>query len=175
VYVYLARQPRHLDRAVTQGNWKHDLAFLREMIRSDEAALKIVREHIDETGIAEGIVGGIAGLFGGDGGYSMPTEEGVDYYQLAGKKDLIKKALLAKDWTAAPAQAAEFLGLNVFEADALARADDKAAKQMLWDAYHPYMVWIYLGGIGTLGTIGMILFYLSMPKQTTGNENAVAA
>ena len=29
----------------------------------------------------------------------------------------------------------------------------------LWDLHHPYMVWYYLGAMGLLGTIGMILFY----------------
>jgi hypothetical protein len=34
------------------------------------------------------------------------------------------------------------------------------ATQLLWDLHHPYMVWVYLGIFGVVGTIGMIVFYL---------------
>ncbi len=34
------------------------------------------------------------------------------------------------------------------------------ATQLLWNLHHPYMVWVYLGAIGMVGTIGMIFFYL---------------
>ena len=40
------------------------------------------------------------------------------------------------------------------------------ATQMLWDLHHPYMVWYYLGAIGLLGTIGMILFYFATRDVT---------
>ncbi|MFH0981658.1 MAG: MFS transporter [Planctomycetota bacterium] len=38
------------------------------------------------------------------------------------------------------------------------------ATQMLWDLHHPYVVWLYLGAIGLVGTIGMIIFYYITKK-----------
>jgi dipeptide/tripeptide permease len=35
----------------------------------------------------------------------------------------------------------------------------KAATQVLWDQYEPYMVWYYLGLFGAVGTVGMVIFY----------------
>ena len=42
---------------------------------------------------------------------------------------------------------------------------ERQTTQVLWDTYHPYMVWYYLGAIGLLGTLGMIVFYF-MTKRT---------
>jgi predicted MFS family arabinose efflux permease len=48
----------------------------------------------------------------------------------------------------------------------------KEATQLLWDAYHPYMVWYYLGAFGLAGTIGMIIFYFATRRKrvTAGGE-----
>jgi MFS family permease len=46
----------------------------------------------------------------------------------------------------------------------LATALDRTAReatQLLWNTYHPYVVWYYLGIIGLVGTIGMIIFYFT--------------
>ena len=50
----------------------------------------------------------------------------------------------------------------------------KAATQVLWDQYEPYMVWYYLGIFGAVGTVGMLIFYLFTrsvgKKATEGKE-----
>ncbi|MBN1825512.1 MAG: MFS transporter [Candidatus Eisenbacteria bacterium] len=38
------------------------------------------------------------------------------------------------------------------------------ATRLLWDVYHPWKVWFYLGAFGLAGTIGMILFYVATRK-----------
>ncbi len=50
----------------------------------------------------------------------------------------------------------------------------KEATQILWDTYHPYMVWYYLGGFGLAGTIGMIIFYFATRKKSAGRSEAEA-
>ena len=40
----------------------------------------------------------------------------------------------------------------------------RGATQTLWDLHHPYMVWVYLGAIGLVGTVGMIGFYIYMRR-----------
>ncbi len=47
------------------------------------------------------------------------------------------------------------------------------ATQVLWDLHNPYMVWYYLGAMGVLGTVGMILFYLF--TKSTQNKNVSQA
>ncbi len=49
----------------------------------------------------------------------------------------------------------------------LGQVDQAAVQQAtrtLWDTYHPYMVWIYLGLMGLAGIIGMIVFYFVTRK-----------
>lgn len=48
------------------------------------------------------------------------------------------------------------------------------ATRILWDLHHPYMVWYYLGAIGLVGTIGMIIFYLVTRNRGGGQEPAPA-
>lgn len=45
-----------------------------------------------------------------------------------------------------------------------------AANQLLWDQHHPYVIWYYLGAIGLVGTIGMIIFYFMTRPQAAGGE-----
>ena len=47
----------------------------------------------------------------------------------------------------------------------------RQASQVLWDMHHPYMVWIYLGIFGVIGTVGMIIFYFTTRKALSGNNN----
>lgn len=35
------------------------------------------------------------------------------------------------------------------------------ANRVLWDMHHPYVVWVYLGAIGLVGTSGMLIFYFA--------------
>lgn len=51
----------------------------------------------------------------------------------------------------------------------------KQATRVLWDNYHPYMVWYYLGAVGLLGTIGMIIFYFVTKKPKDETDLAAAA
>jgi dipeptide/tripeptide permease len=46
-------------------------------------------------------------------------------------------------------------------------AEATRATEMLWNLHHPYMVWVYLGVMGLIGTVGMILFYAVMRKSLT--------
>ncbi|HNQ24897.1 MAG TPA: MFS transporter [Phycisphaerae bacterium] len=50
------------------------------------------------------------------------------------------------------------------------------ARLLLWNAYHPYRVWLYLGALGLAGTIGMILFYVATRhvRVVNGEETAPA-
>ena len=41
----------------------------------------------------------------------------------------------------------------------------REATQVLWDQYHPEVVWYYLGAVGLLGTVGMLLFYVMTRKK----------
>jgi proton-dependent oligopeptide transporter, POT family len=50
----------------------------------------------------------------------------------------------------------------------------KQATQVLWDLHHPYMVWVYLGLMGLIGTIGMIIFYFATAKSKTTSQAASA-
>jgi hypothetical protein len=49
------------------------------------------------------------------------------------------------------------------------------ATQLLWDLHHPYLVWYYLGGIGLVGTVGMIIFYLVTRNSAAQEEPPAAA
>jgi len=46
------------------------------------------------------------------------------------------------------------------------------AQQALWDMYHPYVVWIYLGIFGLVGTIGMIIFYFATRRAIAAAQAA---
>ncbi len=48
----------------------------------------------------------------------------------------------------------------------------RQATQVLWDIHHPYMVWVYLGVFGLVGTVGMIIFYLTTKKTLSENNTA---
>jgi POT family proton-dependent oligopeptide transporter len=175
LFVYLVEQPEVRFEAVSQKNWTKDLGLLREMIRTDPKALAIVRAEIDQEDWVESLFNSIKRLFVSEEGETEGTEEGVDYRKLAGKSDLLRKALATKDWTRAPEQAAQLLGMNPFEARARATAAPKEATQRLWKEYHPYVVWYYLGAIGLAGTIGMILFYFATRRAVAERSSETAA
>jgi len=48
-----------------------------------------------------------------------------------------------------------------------AGATVQEATRVLWDLHHPYMVWYYLGGVGLVGTLGMIIFYFATRNVRT--------
>ena len=174
IFVYLAMQGEHRYNAVRDMDWKHDLTLLRALIRDDEQAREIVLAEIDEVGAVEQVVLWIRQLVGDVDEAGVVTEEGINYHKLATKPDLIQKALTAKDWTESPESAAQLMAINPIEARALAASDSKAAKQALWEAHEPYMVWIYLGAIGLGGTIGMIIFYFATRKALNAEAEARA-
>lgn len=47
-----------------------------------------------------------------------------------------------------------------------------AVTDMLWDMHDPYMVWVYLGAIGMVGTVGMIIFYFATRKAIAAQQAA---
>jgi MFS family permease len=70
------------------------------------------------------------------------------------------------DWSALGSEASADKVQEIY-AQVLGELDPtavKAATQTLWDLHDPYMVWVYLGGIGLIGTLGMIIFYFSTRK-----------
>ncbi len=69
-------------------------------------------------------------------------------------------------------------------ADALhggAGATTREATRILWNLHHPYMVWYYLGAVGLVGTIGMMIFYFvtrgaaDSPNNTTNPTGEATA
>ncbi len=163
VFTYLMGLPHRRFIAVARKDWTYDRKLLRELIRTDDKALAVVRAHIDETDLTEQITDAIKGLFGSDGDEGEVTAEGVNYHRLARKQELILKALDEKDWTATPDQATKVLGLNAFEARALVSAELVKSPQLvtrrLWEKYNPqYNVWIPFAAIGVLAAIALGIF-----------------
>ncbi len=160
-YVYLANQPHHRFLAVARKDWTKDKDFLEEMIASDDAATYIVAAEIDKESWRERIWNAVRSLFTSD--EKSLAREGTDYERLAGKQDLIQKALDAKDWSRSPRQAARLLRLNPFEARALVAVEVERSAvtttQLLWDTYTPqYFVWLPFAAIGVLATIALGIF-----------------
>ena len=163
VCTYLAGLSHRRFLAVGQKDWDQDRALLRELIRTDEKALAVVLEGIDDVGLFDSIINGIVGLFGGGNETGDVTDEGVDYHRLAEKQDLIQKALDARDWSRSPELAARVMGLNIFEARAAAAAEinqsPKSTTRLLWKTYHPqYKVWIPFASIGVAAAIALLIF-----------------
>ncbi len=52
--------------------------------------------------------------------------------------------------------------------------DTFAVNEMLWDTYHPWVIWIILGTIGVASMIGMIVFYFKsgMAEQDAAKDNS---
>lgn len=160
---YLISLPHLRFNVVARKNWGADRELLRELIRHDEAALDIVLAEIDKDGMTDKIFALIKRVFGSDAYKGEMTDEGVNYTRLAGKQDLIIKALDAKDWTRCPELIPQVLRLNPFEARALAASE--AAKSpltttaMLWEKHDPqYKVWLPFAAIGVLAAIALAIF-----------------
>ncbi len=163
LYAYLVSHAHIRFIAVARKDWANDLPLLREMIRHDQAALDIVLAEIDQDSTTEKILALIKRIFGSDAYEGEMTEEGVNYTRLAGKQELIIKALDAKDWTRSPELIPPLMRLNPFEARALASAEvaksPLTATQMLWDKYDPqYKVWIPFAAIGVFAAIALAIF-----------------
>lgn len=170
LYLALIRNPKNRFEAVAGWDWKYNLGVLRELVSNDPAAMKIVRDEIDKQGVFEGLVLWVSKLFSSDTYEGEVGPDGINYYKLASKQELIQKALAAKDWDQTPDLARVVLGLNPFEAASLKSQDSPKATKLLWDKYHPYQVWYYLGLMGLLGTIGMVIFYFAAGKPTPGSQ-----
>jgi hypothetical protein len=75
----------------------------------------------------------------------------------------VQTAWAQVDWKAVPKDdVADKVG-EIYQSvlGAVDPAAVRKATTVLWDLHHPYMVWYYLGAIGLVGTIGMIIFYLA--------------
>jgi hypothetical protein len=171
VYIELIKRPADRFDAIAKRDWKYDLGLLRELISSDPEAMKIVRQEIDKQGILEGLVLRITKVFAPNEYEGEISPDGINYYKLASRQDLVQKALAAKDWARTPDQVRSVLRLNPYESASLESQNAPKATKMLWDKYHPYTVWYYLGFVGLLGTIGMIIFYFATAKPKPANQS----
>ena len=139
LYTYVMSLPHRRFTAVARHDWPSDIGLLRGIIESDAATKSVV-------------VG------------ALGNESEIDYQKLVRKKlNLIQKALAVKDWSQSPDQAARILGLNPFEARAIAYAEMSrtpiSATQLLWDTYLPqYRVWIPFASIGVIAAIALAIF-----------------
>lgn len=162
-FAFLADRPHLRFLAVAQKDWTHDRDLLRAIVRSDAQALQTVLDGIDQQAWYESVWAWVKRIFVSDELSGEVTEEGVNYHRLAGKPDLIQKALAAKDWSDSPEQAAQLLGLNPFEARALVAAEVNHAPfhttRLLWSTYHPqYKVWLPFAAIGVAAAIALAIF-----------------
>ncbi len=46
----------------------------------------------------------------------------------------------------------------------------RAATDILWDLHHPYVIWVYLGAVGLVGALGMMIFYFAIKKSIQPSE-----
>ncbi|MFH1463558.1 MAG: MFS transporter [Pseudomonadota bacterium] len=73
---------------------------------------------------------------------------------------------LASKWLAAQgvavAEGADPVALMVTKLGPEATTYD--ATQVLWDAYHPWIIWVMLGAVGALSVVGMVWTYLQAQK-----------
>lgn len=162
-YGYIIERPHHRFIAIARKDWSTDLVFLRELIRTDPQALGVVRKEIDKVDLIDAAITRLKSLFGLTEEAGEVTDEGIDYKKLAGKQDLIHKALDAKDWSRSHKEAAELLALNPFEAKAVVAAEVNLAAQsvtkLLWNEYKPqYFVWLPFATIGILAAIALAIF-----------------
>ena len=156
---YLISQPHIRFSHLGNKDWTQDVDLLREIVKSDASVQEYALAHIDETGLTETVRNAINNLFTG----TQPDrteEDGLDYYRLAGKQELIEQLLGMTHWANKPALAVRVLRLNPFEARALAAADVAKAPvkttQMLWEKYDPqYCTWLPFAAIGVLAIIAL--------------------
>ena len=158
VYVYLAKQPHVRFMAVGRKDWTKDIDLLGRMLEGDETARQYAADHVHERVWYEAVAEAVVSLFTDDDNADKSLA-----YRLASNHDLIQQVLSKKDWEAAPAQAAELLGLNAFEARTLVATEvNQAARlgtRLLWEQYYPqYKVWIPFAGIGVLAIIALAIF-----------------
>ncbi len=135
-YVYLIRQDHVRIKAIELHDWRYDAALLEELIGDDEQALAAAREAAGRD---------------------------VTVDDISQDKALVKAALGAKDWAAAPDQIPALLRLNPSEARAQAAAEinraGQRATQMLWEKYDPqYHVWVPFAVIGVIASIALGVF-----------------
>jgi len=168
--IYLISQPMIRYDTIATKDWAKDLTLLRDLVQTDDNTLKCVKDEIDDEGWFSVSMNYIKNIFS-EGDRASAIWDGVNYNKLAGNRDLIQKALNQKDWRPSAEQAARLLSLNPFEARALIKSDPEKTTDILWNKYSPYSVWYYLGGIGLLGTIGMIIFYLTSKKNVSKSED----
>ncbi len=98
---------------------------------------------------------------------------GFWYEAFSSKYELARRYLV--DQTGITRAAADELNnQEAIEAVANAVAGDPTAiaqaTQTLWNTYDPWIVWIYLGIFGFVGTVGMILFYFATRKAVAAAQ-----
>ncbi len=157
-YAYLMSKAHQRFLAVARKDWTKDVALLRTLIESDPAVMEVVLGDIDKTSWQSRLFSRVSSLFGGGEEVEKTLAQ-----RLAPKQDLIQKALAKMDWSKAPDKAALLLGLNPFEARALAAAEVNrslvTATKLLWDKYHPqYKVWLPFAAIGVVAAIALAIF-----------------
>jgi MFS family permease len=111
---------------------------------------------------------------------ALPPErvvESLSYVVKTGDSTAVHNAVasLAHEAAAGPLSAgqvkAAFEGIaGQVDAGAVQRAT-----QLLWNAYHPQVVWYWLGAVGLVGMVGMIIFYLATRKTSAPQHAEQAA
>jgi len=162
-YVFLINMAHQRFMAVARKDWTRDLDLLKKLITDDENAKVVVLAEIDDDPWYVGCFKGIIGIFGSDENELKVDEDGVNYTKLAGKQELIQKALNLTNWSNSPEEAKRILRLNPFEARSMVAAEvDKSplkTTRMLYDKYDPqYKVWIPFASIGVLAAIALAIF-----------------
>ncbi len=162
-YVYLINNVYQRRTAIARRNWFDNMTLLQQLIGPDEKARQVVLEGADEDTLGAKMWNSIKSVIPAGDGKADVVVDGVNYTRLAGKPDLVQRALDAKDWSRAPKLADALLGLNPYEARALVAADVNnaalTATDMLWNTYNPqYKVWIPFASIGVIAAIALGVF-----------------
>lgn len=88
------------------------------------------------------------------------------YETMSSKFDLAREYMVSH-LGVAPDQVKELGNQDVMArlTAAMNGVSEHQATRVLWETYHPWKVWYYLGAFGLAGTIGMIIFYFATRRS----------
>jgi len=139
-YVYLIGRKHLLFSAVARRDWSNEVGVLGDLLGAEGKDLIDLVSGRTEVGFFTKL-----------------------YHMIWGYTAEVMEALDGMDWSRHPEEAGYLLGINPYEARALAAAEIRNAKQtttrLLWDTYNPqYKVWIPFALIGVVATIALGIF-----------------